>query len=119
MWLFQEGERVSSDRLFRVRGIQPHSNDPNVKKPSPKITEEEPVVCTTLQVGDLCVFLDFSQLLIATILESCVLGLAKLGQEHLQQECVMRFTLINQYHCTSAHCQSRVLKKFKTGPNEQ
>ena len=30
VWLFTEGERVSNDRLFRVRGIQPFSSNSNV-----------------------------------------------------------------------------------------
>ena len=27
VWLFQEGERVSADRLFRVRETQPYANN--------------------------------------------------------------------------------------------
>ena len=60
MWLFQEGERVSSDRLFRVRKTQPHSNDPDAQKTTPtdQIVQQEPIVSSTLQIGDLCIFLD-------------------------------------------------------------
>ena len=60
VWLFQEGERVSSDRLFRVRKTQPHSNDPDAQKTTPtdKIVQQEPIVSSTLQIGDLCIFLD-------------------------------------------------------------
>ena len=47
MWLFQEGERVSSDRLFRVRKTQPHSNDPDAQKTTP-----------TDKIVQLCIFLD-------------------------------------------------------------
>ena len=55
VWLFQEGERVSSDRLFRVRSTQPynktlqtitkHSRDFKLPK-----TDEQ------VSLGDLCVF---------------------------------------------------------------
>ena len=32
VWLLQEGERVSSDRLFRVRHKQPYSSDPQPQR---------------------------------------------------------------------------------------
>ena len=52
MWLFQEGERVSSDRLFRVRAKQPYSC---ISKPEqgtladPSVTI--PTVSQTVMVG--------------------------------------------------------------------
>ena len=38
VWLFQEGERVSSDRLFRVRSKQPYSSSLNQIATSKRIT---------------------------------------------------------------------------------
>ena len=58
VWLFQEGERVSSDRLFRVRSKQPHSHEPYkaLNVTSEQIDNKMPVVCETIQIGDVCVF---------------------------------------------------------------
>ena len=56
VWLLQEGERVSSDRLFRVRSKQPYACEP-----SPQIRSScgtNPIVCQSLQVGNICVFID-------------------------------------------------------------
>lgn len=56
VWLLQEGERVSADRLFRVRNKQPFSSchfgyrDHNLQN------EINPVVCKTISVGNICVF---------------------------------------------------------------
>ena len=55
VWLFQEGERVSSDRLFRVRSTQPYNktlqtimkHNRDFKMPK---TDEQ------VSLGDLCVF---------------------------------------------------------------
>ncbi len=57
VWLYQEGERVSSDGLFRVRSKQPFSSE----TPKHALHEEvktagNPVVCTTLEMGDVCIF---------------------------------------------------------------
>ena len=57
LWLLQEGERVSSDRLFRVRATQPYDTSTSQLQPSthdmnlrlPKISDEA-------EVGDMCVF---------------------------------------------------------------
>ena len=56
-WLFQEGERVSSDRLFRVRNKQPYSSDSS--KPINSTENEHcalPTIATTVSVGQFCVF---------------------------------------------------------------
>ncbi len=54
VWLLQEGERVSSDRLFRVRSKQPYSNGSlkNVSHP----VSNQPSQCEHILVGDVCVF---------------------------------------------------------------
>jgi len=56
--LFQEGERVSSDRLFRVRSKQPNSSEFQVNMSSKKgdFVKALPQKCTSINVGDLCVF---------------------------------------------------------------
>ena len=58
IWLFQECERVSSDRLFRVRAVQPNSLGTQVNLPETKqmIVETLPKKCEILSVGDICVF---------------------------------------------------------------
>lgn len=53
IWLLQEIERVSADRLFRVRNKQPFAD--SSKQPI-SITHMIPVVSSVLQVGNLCVF---------------------------------------------------------------
>jgi hypothetical protein len=57
VWLFQETERVSSDRLFRVRSKQPHSGSDKTVTSSISMTEDEnPVKADNITIGDLCVF---------------------------------------------------------------
>ena len=57
IWLFQEGERVSSDRLFRVRVAQPFSSSTSkCESDSEVIDGKVPFVATQLKTGDLCVF---------------------------------------------------------------
>ena len=53
IWLLQENERVSSDRLFRVREKQPFSSTSQSLIP---ISCANPVMLATLTVGDLCLF---------------------------------------------------------------
>ena len=55
VWLLQESERVSSDRLFRVRNKQPYTNE-NLKISIPQSTVEQPSYCEEVSVGDICVF---------------------------------------------------------------
>jgi hypothetical protein len=54
VWLLQEGERVSTDRLFRVRNKQPYTCDakPDVRH----VSDAVPNVSECLNVGDICVF---------------------------------------------------------------
>lgn len=57
VWLFQEGERVSADRLFRVRETQPYTTNLKAslsnKASIPAVAVQQPV----LEVGNVCVFL--------------------------------------------------------------
>ena len=55
VWLFQEGERVSSDRLFRVRSKQPYASASS-QLPHLLDNKVQPYVSKALQLGDLCVF---------------------------------------------------------------
>ena len=54
VWLFQEGERVSADCLFRVREIQPYTTNTKVISSSEgskaAIVTKQPV----LEVGNMC-----------------------------------------------------------------
>ena len=55
VWLFQEGERVSTDRLFRVRDKQPYSTP--VQQISTKCNDLSlPQVQEYVELGDICVF---------------------------------------------------------------
>ena len=54
-WLLQEGERLSSDRLFRVHTKQPFSIDSNPKASS-SVSVAIPIVGSTVDVGNVCVF---------------------------------------------------------------
>ena len=55
VWLFQEGERISTDRLFRVRVKQPYST--SVQQISSKCDHSSlPHVQEFVELGDICVF---------------------------------------------------------------
>jgi len=60
VWLLQEGERVSADRLFRVRCKQPFSSG-SLKFTAnnlPTSEQEIAVVTDNVQIGQLCTFLN-------------------------------------------------------------
>ena len=62
LWLFEEGERVSSDRLFRVRTSQPFSfkTTKYSTKYEQKNTDGErslPIVRTDVKLGEVCAFM--------------------------------------------------------------
>ena len=56
VWLFQESEHVSSDRLFRVRNKQPNEIQGIKPTQTPEIDVPLPVVCDSIKVGDICIF---------------------------------------------------------------
>jgi len=58
IWLLQEGERVSSDRLFRVRAKQPYNCSTKLLLPSTHIDSSIPQVNDTIKLGDFCFFRD-------------------------------------------------------------
>ena len=58
VWLLQEGERVSSDRLFRVRSRRPFTSNCQTVPGTVTPTGTTPFVCQTIQVGNICVFKD-------------------------------------------------------------
>ncbi len=60
VWLFQEAERVSSDRLLRVRAKQAADNSENVIPTSSSSHSKEPIKSTYIRVGDICVFQQIS-----------------------------------------------------------
>ena len=53
VWLLQEEERVSADRLFRVRAKQPFATE--VKQCVSRLGVK-PLVCSTINLGDICAF---------------------------------------------------------------
>lgn len=63
VWLFQETERVSSDRFLRVRSRQPteqtinNYTKPNIDKIYTHETDHHPQKVSHITVGDLCAFL--------------------------------------------------------------
>ena len=56
VWLFQEGERVSADRLFRVRAKQPFSTP--IQPIRPQSDFSVPEVREFIELGEFCVFQD-------------------------------------------------------------
>ena len=57
VWILQEGERVSGDRLFRVRVKQPYSSTKQLI-PSKLAESTTQQVQECVNIGDFCVFLD-------------------------------------------------------------
>ena len=55
VWLLQEGEKVSSDRLFRVCSKQPY-NDTCTLEPQKSLSSLAPHINEVISVGDFCVF---------------------------------------------------------------
>ena len=55
IWLFQDTERVSSDRLFRVRAIQPGGSQ-SVDRLVPLDKSNIPIIADFVVVGDICAF---------------------------------------------------------------
>ena len=53
VWLFQEGKRVSSDRLFRVREKQPYSS---VTTNEIDTNATVLTICDVISIGDICAF---------------------------------------------------------------
>ena len=54
LWLFQERERVSSDRLFRVRAKQPYSSEiSNLSMQSDVQGDALPIVNPNVKVGEI------------------------------------------------------------------
>lgn len=58
VWLFQESERVSSDRLFHVHCKQLYASGPCTEQLHTNVQEPQgkPIVTGKVQLGDLCVF---------------------------------------------------------------
>ena len=57
VWLLQENEKLSSDRLFRVRSKQPYATDLGKIQVSCENTDQ-PFRSSTVAVGDICAFID-------------------------------------------------------------
>ena len=56
VWLFQDTERLSADRLFRVRANQPFSNKPKQEHTNLSVNDATPVSAKYVIIGDLCTF---------------------------------------------------------------
>lgn len=74
VWLFQECERVSTDRLFRVRSKQPYSSNntlpTNLKSSGPQVSTL-PQRRQSIQIGDICVFNNQRKWKIGKVLHFC------------------------------------------------
>lgn len=68
VWLLQESEKVSSDRLFRVRNKQPYAND-SLKSCVSHSAIKQPSYCKEVAIGDICVFEDSSNWQVGKILQ--------------------------------------------------
>ena len=58
VWLFQDSERLSSDRLFRVRAKQPFAAEKLLKQKM--LESNKPQIAAHVLVGDLCIFKTFN-----------------------------------------------------------
>ena len=56
VWLFQDTERVSADRLFRVRANQPFATKLKQEHTNFSLNETNPVIAEYVMIGDLCAF---------------------------------------------------------------
>ena len=54
VWLLQEGERVSADRLFRVRAKQPYAVSTTQAMNNAQNATSDPTVSETISVGNIC-----------------------------------------------------------------
>lgn len=72
IWLFQDAERVSPDRIFRVRATQPNTcSSSNDVRPMTYMDGEkrEPIVAEHIMIGDVGVFLNDDGFQIGRILQ--------------------------------------------------
>lgn len=60
VWLLNDGERVSSDRIFRVRSQQPNESNVTIKLSTimSDSVENKPLISNHVVIGDFCVFYD-------------------------------------------------------------
>jgi len=56
VWLLQEGEWVSADRLFQVRTRQPRAVSSTKTMHIAQIDTSDPIVCDNISIGNVCVF---------------------------------------------------------------
>ena len=56
VWLLQEGERVSSSRLIRVRATQPFSSTGCSHRMKVQQNEDKPIVDSKIKIGEICMF---------------------------------------------------------------
>ncbi len=68
VWLFQEGERVSSDRLFRVRASQPFSSE-TTKCEQTDRERSKHVVRADVKLGEICAFMQGDNWCIGKLLQ--------------------------------------------------
>jgi hypothetical protein len=72
VWLFQEGERVSSDRLFRVRQKQPFSTETKTSTSEKSLpSEDTPYESDRVDVGEMCTFNEEEYIKIGRVLQFC------------------------------------------------
>ena len=57
VWLLQEGKKVSSDRLFRVRSKQPFNDISSLTNSHITLSSVVPYIDEVLHVGDFCAFM--------------------------------------------------------------
>ena len=58
MLLLQESEKVSSDRLFRVRSKQPYNSTSSLTNSQQTVSSAVPHINEVLCVGDFCAFMN-------------------------------------------------------------
>ena len=93
VWLFQEGERVSSDRLFRVRAKQPYSSDVSKQEEVNNESGYVPYISQTINLGNLCAFKAGDMWNIGKVLQFSKKGAKKKFQQY--KECSVSVSMVD------------------------
>ena len=88
IWLFQEGEHVSSDRLFQVRAKQPFSSETRTSISGKPPVNETPYFCDEVDVGEMCAFSNEGHYQIGRILQFCHYEKKKVSEYQYQSRFV-------------------------------
>uniref|UniRef100_A0A1X7USD2 PHD-type domain-containing protein n=1 Tax=Amphimedon queenslandica TaxID=400682 RepID=A0A1X7USD2_AMPQE len=115
VWLFNDCERVSTDRLFRVREKQP--TEAVTKKDSTIVnlsqTQHSPIFSEYIVVGDVCIFQINSDVLLGKVLQ-----FVKYDMKGKKQSCKFYYACVSDRFgvlCTWYSISKRQCKMVSTG----